>query len=113
MKRSGIFILLVLFVFISCEQSNETPDDCMPINFTGLTAENDTIGLGGETVITADAEGDGLLYEWTKTLGVIQGSGPSVTYVTTPCAVGEIEVTCKVTDRCDNSESRTVTIVVL
>jgi hypothetical protein len=113
MKQSVILILLILPAFISCEKKNEIPDDCVPINYISLTAENDTIELGGETRINAEATGDGLVYKWTKTLGVILGSGSSVTYVTTPCAIGEIEVTCKVTDRCRKSETMSVSIIVL
>ncbi len=113
MKLIVIIILSLLLVCISCEKKNEPPDDCIPLNFISLTAENDTIELGGETQITAVAEGDGLVYEWTKSLGVIQGSGPSVIYVSTPCAVGEIEVTCKVIDRCARSESMIVIIIVI
>lgn len=104
----------VLYVLIvSCEKKEELPDNCDPIDFISLVAENDTIESGTETNITAEAEGDGLAYEWTKTLGVIEGSGPSVIYIATPCAIGEIEVTCKVIDECGNSESRTVIILVI
>jgi hypothetical protein len=104
----------VLFVLLaSCEKESKTPDNCIPINFISLEAENDTIESGSETGITAEAEGDGLIYEWTKTLGVIEGSGSQVTYIATPCAIGEIEVTCKVIDECDNSESMTVIIIVI
>jgi len=82
-------------LFFSCDKEQEKPENCNPINFA------------------AEAEGDGLAYEWTKTLGVINGSGYSVTYVATPCAIGEIEVTCKVIDICGNSESMTITIQVI
>ena len=99
-------------LFISCDDQ-ERPENCNPINFISLTAENDTIESGGETAVTAEAEGDGLVYGWTKTLGVINGSGSSVVYVATPCATGEVEVTCKVTDVCGNSESVTITIQVI
>ena len=104
----------VLFVlFVSCEKESKTRADCNPINFISLEAESDTIESGTETGITAEAEGDGLSYEWTKALGVIEGSGSQVTYIATPCAIGEIEVTCKVIDECDNSESMTVIILVI
>jgi hypothetical protein len=106
--------LSILFVLLfACEKKSETPGNCIPINFISLEAENDTIESGSETEIMAEAEGDGLTYEWIKTLGVIEGSGSRVTYIATPCAVGEIEVTCKVIDQCNNSESMTIKIYVI
>ena len=106
--------LAVLYIFlISCEKQKELPDNCDPINFISLQTENDTIESGTETRITAEAEGDALTYEWTKTLGIIDGSGSSVTYKATPCAIGEIEVTCKVIDKCGNSGSKSVIILVI
>lgn len=113
MKLTVTFVLLLVLIFNSCEKKNETPDDCIPLKFISLTAENDTIELGGDVRITAEADGDGLVYEWTKTLGVIQGSGESVIFFATPCAVGEIEVTCTVVDRCNKSETMVITIIVL
>ena len=107
-QLSALYIL-----FLSCEGKQELPDDCSPINFISLEAENDTIDSGTETIIAAEAEGDALTYEWTMTLGIIEGSGSSVTYKATPCAIGEIEVTCKVTDECANSESKSVIILVI
>lgn len=104
-------VLSVLLV--SCEKESKTRTDCIPINFISLAADNDTIESGSETKVTAEAEGDGLIYEWTKTLGVIEGSGSEVTYIATPCAIGEIEVTCKVIDECNNSESMTLIIIVI
>ncbi|UCH14784.1 MAG: PKD domain-containing protein [Bacteroidales bacterium] len=106
-----LFVLYVLL--LSCEGQQELPDNCNPINFISLEAENDTIESGTETIITSEAEGDALTYEWTMTLGIIEGSGSSVTYKATPCAIGEIEVTCKVIDECGNSESKSVIILVI
>jgi hypothetical protein len=113
-----IRILLITFsllspLFLACDKEKNKPENCNPIYFYSLTAENDTIESGGETAVTAEAQGDGLVYEWTKTLGVINGSGSSVVYVATPCATGEIEITCKVIDVCGNSESMTLTIQVI
>ena len=104
---------VLCILFVSCEKKGESPDNCNPINFISLEAENDTIESGANTEITAKAEGDGLKYEWTKTLGAIDGAGPTVKYIATPCAIGEIEVTCRVVDECDNSISVSLIIVVI
>jgi hypothetical protein len=111
----GLLIQLsILFFFlVSCEKGSETPGNCIPINFISLEAENDTIESGSDTDIRAEAEGEGLKYEWTKSLGIIEGSGAQVTYIATPCAIGEIEVTCRVIDKCNNSESMTIKIYVI
>jgi hypothetical protein len=108
-----ISFILLSELFLACEKEKDKPENCDPINFISLTAVNDTIESGGETAVVALAEGEGLVYEWTKTLGVINGSGYTVTYVATPCAIGEVDITCKVVDLCGNSESRTVTIHVI
>jgi len=105
--------IILFFLLVSCEKESKTKTDCIPINFISLEAENDTIESGSATGIKAEAEGDRLIYEWTKTLGIIEGSGSSVIYQATPCAIGEIEVTCKVIDECGNSESKTVKIYVI
>ncbi len=104
-------VLSVLLV--SCEKDSKTRIGCIPVNFISLEAENDTIESGSETIIEAEAEGDGLIYEWTKTLGILEGSGSRVTYIATPCAIGEIEITCKVIDECDNSVTMTLIIIVI
>jgi hypothetical protein len=108
-----ISFFLLSALFLACEKEKDKPENCDPINYLSLTAVNDTIESGGETAVVALAEGEGLVYEWTKTLGVINGSGSTVTYVATPCAIGEVGITCKVIDICGNSESRTVTIHVI
>ena len=116
MRWSVVFLIqfsLLLVLLVSCEKESKTKTGCIPINFISLEAASDTIESGTETGITAEAEGDGLTYEWTKSLGVIEGSGSQVTYIATPCAIGEIEVTCKVVDECGNSESMTILILVI
>ena len=106
--------LSVLYIlFVSCEKKEELRDNCNPINLISLKAENDTLESGTVTEVTAVAEGDGLKYEWTKTLGAIDGNGSTVTYIATPCAIGEIEITCRVVDECGNAKSMSVIIIVI
>jgi len=114
-NKAIIIICLVIF-FIGCKD-DEPIQDCItnPVNFIGLTAEHDTIETGGSTIITATAEGYTLSYEWTASKGFIfpGESDNTVTYTASPCAIGEITITCKASDACDNSETKNIIIVVL
>ena len=114
MRKLTIIILVTLF--FSCE--NENPAGCDghdSLNFISLVAENDTIETGGSTTITATAEGYELSFEWTAEKGFIfpGESDNIVTYTASPCSIGEITITCKATDACENSETKTLIIVVL
>jgi hypothetical protein len=87
-----------------------------PINFISLTADNDTIEAGMSTNVKALAEGYKISYEWSATRGYImpEDNKPNeIKYSASPCAVGEIIITCRVTDFCKNSKSKDVTITVL
>ncbi len=110
-----ITICMVVF-FVGC-RDEESKQECLeyPLNFISLIAEQDTIEAGGSSTITATAEGYELSYEWSASQGfIIPGSEAyQVTYSASPCSVGKITITCKVTDACDNSETIRLTIVVL
>jgi hypothetical protein len=41
------------------------------------------------------------------------GFGAEVTYASSPCHIGENQITCKITDANNQSDSKTVDIVVL
>lgn len=115
LKQLSFFFCLLLL--ISCE-NNEQTQECIdnPINFISLTVENDTIEAGISTFVTAVAEGYEISYEWSATRGYItpvEGKPYVIKYSASPCAVGEITVTCKVTDYCNNSKSRDVKIMVI
>jgi hypothetical protein len=117
MPLKQIFILLFIFILISCENDEQT-QECIdnPLTFISLTSEHDTIEFGESTRIIALAEGYKLSHEWSATRGYItpvEDKTNEVNYAASPCAVGEITITCKITDDCNNSESKDVKIIVL
>ncbi|KPK80718.1 MAG: hypothetical protein AMS27_16305 [Bacteroides sp. SM23_62_1] len=117
MSFKQLSLLFCLLISLSCERDEQTPE-CIanPINFISLTAENDTIEAGMSTRIIALAEGYKLTYEWSATRGYItpiEDKTNEVNYAASPCAIGDIFVTCKITDDCNNSISKDVKIIVL
>ncbi|MGM0621235.1 MAG: hypothetical protein ACQETJ_09345 [Bacteroidota bacterium] len=112
MKRILLTTLVLLSFLIlnySCAKEEvETPDDLV---FDSLISEKDTIAPGESTTVKASATGSNLEFFWSSTLGDIIGSGPEITYVASPCAVGTNEITCKVTNG-NQSETKSIEIVV-
>jgi len=114
MKSALCFMLLIASCFIlSCGKDNgKEGDPSQKLNFQLLEVENDTINAGETTVIKATVTGYMLKYYWSATAGDLLGSGEKVTYSTSPCQVGSNQVSCKVIDGNDESETKTITIVV-
>jgi hypothetical protein len=121
MKQVALFNTLLVTVclallFVGCKDE-ESGQECLenPLNFISLITEQDTIEAGGSTTIRATADGYKLSYEWTASQGFITPGSETylVVYSASPCSIGEITITCKVTDACDNSETKRLTIVVL
>lgn len=96
----------------SCSKEDDNGGD-LPLVFESLTAEHDTIPLGGTCKMTAVASGGGLTYNWSVTAGTILGSGREVTYTTDPCEPGEHIITCRVEDSKGASETKTVKVYVM
>ena len=118
MHRVRISFLLPLLIvgWVWCGSSCSKDDDNggdLPLVFESLTAENDTIPLGGTSRIVAVASGGNLVYNWSVTAGTILGSGSEVTYTTDPCEPGEHTITCRVEDSRAASETKTVKVFVL
>jgi len=117
MSLKQISFLIFILLLVCCE-NNEQTQECIdnPLTFISLTAEHDTLEFGGSIKISALAEGYKLSYEWSATRGYItpiEDKPYEVNYAASPCAVGEITITCTVTDDCNNSKSKDVKIIVL
>jgi hypothetical protein len=91
-----VTILLVVFLVNCSKEKEDLPET--ELVFNSLVAEKDTIAPGESTPVKASATGSNLEFFWEATLGDIIGSGPEITYVASPCAVGTNEITCKVTN---------------
>lgn len=114
MKTLIYIIFLAAFLFIACEKGNTGGDDpSAELNFESLLVSRDTLFPGETSTITAIASGYNLSYHWSASQGDILGSGNEVTYLPSPCHVGTNSISCEVVDGHDESETRTVSIVVL
>jgi len=112
MKTLKIAFVLFVFLFSLCSKEDEENGPEAPLEFLSLVAEDDTLASGETTKITATATGSNLSYYWSATQGDILGSGYQVTYASSPCQAGTNQVTCEVADDRNQSESKTINIVV-
>lgn len=109
-KLSLLFLSFALFLQCNDESQVNTPQDLI---FYSLTAEKYTLLPGENTKIKATATGSNLNYFWSATRGDLLGSGAEVIYASSPCHVGNNQVTCKITNGESQTESKTISIVVL
>ncbi len=114
MKNIKITLIgaIILFISIYSCKKDEQNNDNSTFTFTELKAEKDTISPGETTVIIAIAEGENLNYLWSVTAGDIIGNGYKITYAPSPCTLGEIEVSCTVKNKENQSLSKTISIMV-
>jgi hypothetical protein len=106
-----ILMSVLMIALVSCDK--KTPDDedkDKPLVFTSVQAGRSMILAGDTTRISATASGYKLTYNWSVEKGDLLGSGPEITYVATPCTVGENAVNCTVKD--GNGEEMTKQVVI-
>jgi len=115
MKPKYLIICFLAFAGLFGCTKEEPPDnhDNDPIEFTSLTAGRDIIFIEDTTQITATASGYELTYIWSVEKGDILGSGNSVTYVATPCTVGDNPISCTVRSSNGKEVSKDVNVTVL
>jgi hypothetical protein len=111
--RLLIVFLGILFSLSSCDTSggDDGSDPSAPLVYVSLTADRDTISPGEATRITAVATGYRLTYTWTKSAGIITGTGYQVSYTVPPCDLGRNRITCKVTDGHNVSQTKEIYLV--
>ncbi len=105
---------LSLIVLLGCKKE-DPPDnhDDDPIEFVSITSGRDIIFIEDTTKVTAKATGYELSYYWSAEKGDILGSGEEVTYVATPCTVGDNEIYCTVKSSNGKEETKYVVVTVL
>ena len=113
MKNRTLIFILIFLLFCFCSKKNEELEPVQEFVYQSLIAERDTIFPGEETKIKATATGSNLSYFWSATKGDILGFGAEVIYASSPCHIGKNQITCKITDANNQSESKTLDIVVL
>ncbi|HKM93786.1 MAG TPA: hypothetical protein VJY41_09055 [Prolixibacteraceae bacterium] len=112
-----LIIIACLFVFFmnmaACDKNDPTPGEIEEeLVFELLSSNKDTLRNGEGTTIQALARGTKLVYHWSASAGDILGSGSTVSYITTPCVAGTIEITCKIEDVLLNSDQKTIKLYI-
>lgn len=79
--------------------------------FQGLRADHDSIAKGNVTNVHAQVSGD-VSYSWSASAGDIFNSGNTILFGASTCCTGNHTITCKVTDKNNNSESKSVVVEV-
>ena len=113
MKTLLISIAMICFALTACQKENGNGDPSEKLIFESLTASEDTLFAGETSVITATAAGYDLSYHWSASNGDLLGTGAEVTYMPSPCDIGTNSISCEVIDGNDQSETKTISIVVL
>jgi hypothetical protein len=104
-------LLVIFLLFPGCGKEEEE-EPFKPLVYTSLVAEKTTIKAGETTKIKANVTGSNLVYTWSATLGDLLGSGQEVTYTASICQIGKNQITCTVSNEKNQSESKTIDIVV-
>jgi hypothetical protein len=115
MKKLLLFSLLGLYLMTACEDKQDTGGDpSQPLVFNSLEADKYTLIPGETATIVASASGYQLSYHWSASAGDLVTTGilSEVLYVPSPCHVGENTISCEVRDGNNNSETRSIIIVV-
>ena len=115
MKIRIINIVVLCLLALACCEKEEPPDDHTndPLEFSSLEAGRDVIMIEDTTRVTAKANGFELSYHWSVDKGDILGSGKEITYVATPCTIGDNKIFCTVKSSNGKEETKYVTVTVL
>jgi hypothetical protein len=105
-----LLFLSITFMLSNCSDKEE--DVTQDLVYYSLVSEKDTIAPGESTEVVSTASGSQLEYYWSATIGDILGSGAEVVYTASPCQAGTNQITCKITNGGNQSESKTINIVV-
>ena len=105
---------LVLMVYGGCTKEEPIDNhDNDPIEFISISSGRAVIFIEDTTRVTVKATGYELSYHWSVDKGDILGSGEEVTYVATPCTVGDNEIYCTVKSSNGKEETKHVVVTVL
>ena len=100
-----ISVILIGLFFVSCKKEKGTAS--VPLVFTSLSAEADSVAVNSLLKVGAVASGDNLSYTW-ETDGTIIGTGANVNFQI--CHAATFYVKCTVTDVAANSASKSINV---
>lgn len=114
MNRPFFMLLLGFAMYLCGCNKDKLPDDQgdQLLVYHSLQAERDTIFTEDTTAIRALATGYNLEYHWFVEKGDLLGSGSEITFLATPCTVGENEIHCTIWDGNGQHIDKYVTITV-
>ena len=107
---NAIILIMVLLLISACKKDKKDNNNDIPLVFTELKADNDTIIGGTFTYVRATATGNNIRYQWVASAGDILGSGAEVQYAAPPCVIGNNQISCTVKDDNNNAITKTITI---
>lgn len=110
MQKLIIFSIFILFS-LSCKKKEEEPKNTKLFTYNSLVSDSYEIKQGNVTRVTANVTGE-VTYAWTCSSGELFGSGNSILFGAGSCCTGDHKVTCEVSDKNGNKESKEVTIKV-
>ncbi|NOR73974.1 MAG: hypothetical protein GQ525_02320 [Draconibacterium sp.] len=109
--------ILIFFALLLCNCNKEVEEEeeelLQDLKFQSLVAEEDTLVSGAVTNVIATATGSNLNYYWSAFKGDILGFGSEIIYASSPCYLGKNQITCTVTNGNNQSETKTIDIVVI
>jgi hypothetical protein len=98
--KYSVFLLLLLFVMISCEKETESFRENTPLlSIDSLVASKTNVEVWEEVFITAYTKGDNLSFAWSTNHGSMAGvDSATVKYWGCPSCTGNNTVLCTVTN---------------
>jgi hypothetical protein len=82
-----------------------------PLNFKELQQSNQSINHTDSLLIIAKASGDNLSFEWNSSGGLLIAKDSSAVFI--PDTTGVFTITCKATDKYDNTDTRETQVMVV
>lgn len=110
MKTKYYLYILVLLFCISCsDDSNSVTDsDLHDFRFVSLSSNRQLISVFESADLEVKATGDDLTYSWKTSEGTLVGSGAKIKF--SICHATYSRITCKVTDKYNHTETKSVTV---
>ena len=111
-KILTVLCLVTIVILASCSKNKTTADPgtgSTPYKFNSLSATDTVVKVNDLTTLKAVASGDGLTYEWTSDYGTF-APGSGATREWSVCHEDKFTISCKVTDKYNHAETKTIVV---